>query len=210
MIIETFESGPVATNGYLVADQRGGAGVFIDAPMGAGKAMLTKARDLDLSLIALINTHGHWDHIAENAWLMRVAGVPLWAHREDELLLKHPDVQTRYFSSSLVIEPSHPSRYLEDGDEIEIGALKFRVLHLPGHCPGHIGLFEAREKALFSGDVLFAGSVGRADLPGADWETLLNSIKRNMFPLGDDVTVYPGHGPATTIGEERETNPFLQ
>ncbi len=210
MIIETFESGPVATNGYLVADKRGGAGAFIDAPMGAGKAMLTKARDLDLSLVALLNTHGHWDHIAENARLMRVAGVPLWAHREDELIMKHPEVQTRFFSSSLVIEPTQTSRFLNEGDAVEVGALKFRVLHLPGHCPGHIGLFEPSEKVLFSGDVLFAGSVGRADIPGADWETLLKSINEKVLTLGDDVTVYPGHGPATTIGAERESNPYLQ
>jgi glyoxylase-like metal-dependent hydrolase (beta-lactamase superfamily II) len=209
MIIETFESGPVATNGYLVADKRGGTAIFIDAPMGAAEAMLAKARELRALLLALINTHGHWDHIAENAWLMRTAGVPLWARREDELIRKHPEVQTRYFSSSLVIEPTQADRFLEEGDELEVGSLKFRVLHLPGHCPGHIGLFEPREQVLFSGDVLFAGSVGRADIPGADWETLLKSIHEKVLTLGDDVTVYPGHGPPTTIGQEKKTNPFL-
>jgi hydroxyacylglutathione hydrolase len=209
MIIETFESGPAATNGYLVADKRGGTGIFIDAPMGAGKAMLAKARELGVTLVALVNTHGHWDHIAENDFLMRVAGLPLWSHKEDDWLLAHADEQARMFGLPAEIPPTKPTRHLVEGEEIEIGSLKFRVLHLPGHCPGHIGLFEAKERILFSGDVLFAGSVGRADLPGADWNTLLGSIQTQVLPLGDDVTVYPGHGPATTVGEERKTNPFL-
>jgi glyoxylase-like metal-dependent hydrolase (beta-lactamase superfamily II) len=210
MIIETFESGPVMTNGYLVADETGGHGIFIDAPIDAGAPMLERARALKLNMIALVSTHGHWDHIAENARLMRESGVPLWAHEVDEPWLQNPQMQLQFFGLPLEIGPARPTKFLADSDEFEVGKLRFRVLYLPGHCPGHIGLFEPKEKVLFAGDVLFAGSVGRADLPGADWETLLDSITTKLLPLGDDVTVYPGHGPATTIGRERRTNPFLR
>jgi glyoxylase-like metal-dependent hydrolase (beta-lactamase superfamily II) len=172
--------------------------------------MLERARALKLNMIALVSTHGHWDHIAENARLMRESGVPLWAHEVDEPWLQNPQMQLQFFGLPLEIGPARPTKFLADSDEFEVGKLRFRVLYLPGHCPGHIGLFEPKEKVLFAGDVLFAGSVGRADLPGADWETLLDSITTKLLPLGDDVTVYPGHGPATTIGRERRTNPFLR
>jgi len=210
MIVATFESGPAATNAYLVADARGGRGIFIDAPFDAAAPMLARARELGVTPLALVNTHGHWDHIAENARLMREAAVPLWSHADDDWLLAGAQTQARLFGLPLDIPVTNPTRHLAEGDTFAVGSLSFQVLHLPGHSPGHIGLFEPSERALFSGDVLFAGSVGRADLPRANWQTLLSSITSKILPLGDDVTVYPGHGPRTTVGEERKTNPFLQ
>ena len=207
MIIETFEAGPVATNGYLVADKRNGSALVIDAPQCVSPLIVEQARKWNTPIAYLVNTHGHWDHILDNAELVRLTGAKLGIHRESAPLLDLP--QARYFGLDLDIEPSHPDFFLEEGKPLDVGSLRFEVLHCPGHCPGSVALMERKERVAFVGDVLFAGSVGRADLPGGDYETLLCSIREKLLPLGDDVRVFPGHGPVTTIGHERLTNPFL-
>jgi len=207
MIIETFEAGPVATNGYLVADKPGGAAMVIDAPQGAAQLIVDQARKWNAPIAYLVNTHGHWDHILDNAELLRLTGAKFGIHRESAPLLNLP--QTRYFGLDLDIEPSDPDFFLEERKPLDVGNLRFEILHCPGHCPGSVVLLERKERAAFVGDVLFAGSVGRADLPGGDYETLMRSIREKLLPLGDDVRVFPGHGPVTTIGHERLTNPFL-
>jgi glyoxylase-like metal-dependent hydrolase (beta-lactamase superfamily II) len=207
MIIETFEAGPVATNGYLVADKPGGVAVVIDAPQGASPLIVEQARKWNTPIAYLVNTHGHWDHFLDNAELLRLTGAKFGIHRESAPLLNLP--QARYFGLDLDIEPSHPDFFLEESKPLEVGSLRFEVFHCPGHCPGSVALFERKERVAFVGDVLFAGSVGRTDLPGGDYEALLRSIREKLLPLGDDVRVFPGHGPVTTIGHERLTNPFL-
>ncbi len=207
MIIETFEAGPVATNGYLVADKLQGVAVVIDAPQGAASLIVEQARKWNTSIAYLLNTHGHWDHILDNAELLRLTGAKFGIHRESAPLLNLP--QARYFGLDLDIEPSHPVFFLEGSKPLDVGELRFEILHCPGHCPGSVVLFERKERAAFVGDVLFAGSVGRADLPGGDYEMLLRSIREKLLPLGDDVRIFPGHGPVTTIGHERLMNPFL-
>jgi glyoxylase-like metal-dependent hydrolase (beta-lactamase superfamily II) len=207
MIIETFEAGPVATNGYLVADKLDGVAVVIDAPQGAARSIVEQAKKWNTPIAYLVNTHGHWDHFLDNAELLRLTGAKFGIHRESAPLLDLP--QARYFGLDLDIEPSHPDFFLEEGKPLDVGSLQFEVFHCPGHCPGSAVLFERRERVAFVGDVLFAGSVGRADLPGGDYETLMRSIREKLLPLGDDVRVFPGHGPVTTIGHERLTNPFL-
>jgi len=207
MIIEAFESGPVATNGYLVADKRNGNALVIDAPQGASALIVEQARKWNTTITRLVNTHGHWDHILDNAELLRLTGAKFGIHRDSAPLLTFP--QTRYFGLDLEIEPSRPDFFLEEGKALEVGELRFEILHCPGHCPGSVVLFERKERAAFVGDVLFAGSVGRTDLPGGAYEVLMRAIQEQLMPLGDDVRVFPGHGPATTIGHERRTNPFL-
>ncbi len=207
MIIETFEAGPLATNGYLVADKLGGVAVVIDAPQGATPLIVEQARKWNTPIAFLVNTHGHWDHVLDNAELVRLTGAKFGIHRESAPLLSLP--QARYFGLDLDIEPSAPSFFLEECKPLDVGSLRFEVFHCPGHCPGSAVLFERKERAAFVGDVLFAGSVGRADLPGGDYEMLIRSIREKLLPLGDDVRVFPGHGPMTTIGHERLTNPFL-
>ncbi len=207
MIIETFEAGPVATNGYLVADRPNGTALVIDAPQGSAPLIVEQARKWNTPIAYLVDTHGHWDHILDNAELLRLTGAKFGIHRESALLLDLP--QARYFGLDLDIEPSHPDFFLEEGKPLDVGNLRFEVFHCPGHCPGSVALMERNERVAFVGDVLFAGSVGRADLPGGDYETLMRSIREKLLPLGDDVRVFPGHGPVTTIGHERLTNPFL-
>lgn len=207
MLIETFTAGPVATNGYVVGDHRGGTAVIIDAPQGAAAAMVAQARDWNSRVACLVNTHAHWDHFWDNAAVVRLTGARFGIHRASAPLLAIG--QEKLFGIEEEIEPSAPDFFLEEGRELVVGGLRFEILHCPGHCPGSVALWEARERAVFVGDVLFAGSVGRTDLPGGDYETLLRSIQEKLVPLGDDARVYPGHGPVTTIGLERRRNPFL-
>ncbi|MGD1018153.1 MAG: MBL fold metallo-hydrolase [Verrucomicrobiia bacterium] len=207
MIIETFEAGPVATNGYLVADKTGGTALVIDAPQGTSASIVEQARKWNTPIARLVNTHGHWDHFLDNAELLRLTGAKFGIHRESAPLLTLP--QARYFGLDLDIEPSQPDFFLEEDKPLDVGGLRFEVFHCPGHCPGSVALVERKERVAFVGDVLFAGSVGRVDLPGGDYETLMRSIREKLLPLGDDMRVFPGHGPVTTIGNERRTNPFL-
>lgn len=207
MIIETFEAGPVATNGYLVADKEGGKALVIDAPQGVARLMVEQARKWNTPIVTLVNTHGHWDHVLDNAELLRLTGATFGIHRESAPLLTLP--QARYFGLDFEIEPTKPDFLLEEGQPLDLGELRFEILHCPGHCPGSVVLFERKQRVAFVGDVLFAGSVGRTDLPGGSHEALMRSIREKLLPLGDDVQVLAGHGAVTTIGEERRTNPFL-
>ncbi|HVM60632.1 MAG TPA: MBL fold metallo-hydrolase [Verrucomicrobiae bacterium] len=207
MIVEVFEAGPVATNGYLVADKRGGTAAMIDAPQGTTPLIVQQAREWNTPIAFLINTHGHWDHFLDNAELLRLTKARFGIHRESAPLLKLP--QAQFFGVDVDIPPTEPDFFLEEGKPLNVGDLRFEILHCPGHCPGSAVLFERKERVAFVGDVLFAGSVGRADLPGGDYDLLIRSIREKLLPLGDDVRVFPGHGPATTIGIERRTNPFL-
>jgi hydroxyacylglutathione hydrolase len=208
MLIATFESGPVATNGYVVADKENGAALFIDAPQGAAAAMIEQAKSWRCAPKFLVNTHAHWDHILDNAELVRKTGAKFGLHRDSTPLLSVP--QTKFFGFDIEIPRVKPDFFLEEGKKFTVGALHFEIFDVPGHCPGSIALFEPSERVVFVGDVLFAGSVGRTDLPGADYHTLMRSIFEKLLPLGDDVRVFSGHGPSTTIGEERKSNPFLR
>jgi hydroxyacylglutathione hydrolase len=207
MIIETFEAGPVATNGYLVADKPGGKALVIDAPQGVASLMVAQASQWNTLITFLINTHAHWDHFLDNAELLRLTHAKFGIHKDSAPLLDIP--QAAYFGLDLEIEPTKPDFFLEEGQPLDVGDLRFEILLCPGHCPGSVVLFERKERTAFVGDVLFAGSIGRTDLPGGDHELLLRCIREKLLPLGDDVRVFSGHGPVTTIGDERRTNPFL-
>jgi hydroxyacylglutathione hydrolase len=155
-------------------------------------------------------THGHIDHAGAAAELRQELGVPIEGpHRAEEFLLGHiaaSGLKFGMFSARNVV----PDRWLDDGDEVAIGALAFAVLHCPGHSPGSVAFFNAAERFAIVGDVLFSGSIGRSDLPGGDHAALLRSINDKLLPLGDDVAFICGHGPASTIGRERASNPFLK
>jgi hydroxyacylglutathione hydrolase len=155
-------------------------------------------------------THGHIDHAGAASELRQELGVSIEGpHRAEEFLLGHiaaSGLKFGMFSARNVV----PDRWLDDGDAVAVGALTFAVLHCPGHSPGSVAFFNAAERFAIVGDVLFSGSIGRSDLPGGDHATLLRSIKNKLIPLGDDVTFICGHGPASTIGRERASNPFLK
>ncbi|NQU12281.1 MBL fold metallo-hydrolase [bacterium] len=207
MLIETFTAGPAETNGYLVADRPGGSALVIDAPLGTAAAMVRQATDWGAALAVLVNTHGHWDHVLDNAALLQPTRVRFGIHRDSAALLTLP--QPRWFGLDLEMPACAPDFFLEEGTPLTVGTLQFEVLECPGHCPGSVALYARAAGVVFTGDVLFAGTVGRTDLPGGDPDTLHNSIIAKLLPLGDDVRVYAGHGSPTTIGAERQHNPFL-
>ena len=155
-------------------------------------------------------THGHLDHVGGAAELKARLKVPIEGPHRDDLFLLENVVESARIYGVTGVRNVTPDRWLEEGDQVRVGELVFDVLHCPGHSPGSIVLFNPGQRLAIVGDVLFAGSVGRTDLPGGDQETLFRSISTKLLPLGDDVTVVSGHGPTTTIGRERATNPFLR
>jgi glyoxylase-like metal-dependent hydrolase (beta-lactamase superfamily II) len=199
--IHSFVVTPFQVNCYVAVDN--GEAVVID-PGEATPLLLRQVAGFTVK--AIVNTHGHADHCGANASLVNATGAPLACHAADLPLLQALEVQGQMFG--LDVEPSpNPDWFLKDGDVIEFGKSALTVLHVPGHSPGHIAL--SGEGVLFAGDVLFSGSIGRTDLPGGNAEQLLNSIRTRLLTLPDTTKVYCGHGPSTTIGEERQHNPFL-
>ncbi len=204
MIIEKLEVGPFATNCYIVGSEAGGQGMIIDPGDEAGK-ILGRVEQLGLDIKYILLTHGHLDHIGALREVKEATGADVAIYANDVATLND-----RSLSIFMGI-PYHPSpapdRLLNDGDIITIGGLSFNVIHTPGHTPGSICLLG--EGVLFSGDTLFHYGIGRADFPGGSYEQLMDSIRNRLMVLDDNIEVYPGHGPETTIGAERRGNPFL-
>jgi hydroxyacylglutathione hydrolase len=207
--IHAYESGPVATFGYLVLDDVTRDAIIIDAPFGSAEPIALEALREQVTPAALVLTHTHWDHTGDAAELKRrYPEMLIYVHRDDEYRLVDP-MKHAVWQLPFEVEPATADRYLAHGDELAIGGLAFSVLHTPGHTEGGICLYDRTHKVIFVGDTLFAGSVGRTDLPGGDWQTLSDSIRTHLLGLPDDIEVYPGHGPTTTIGAERIGNPFV-
>jgi glyoxylase-like metal-dependent hydrolase (beta-lactamase superfamily II) len=165
-------------------------------------------KENNLVLKSIINTHCHIDHILGNAYLINKYKVQSIAHKEDLPLIERSKDMAAAFGFD-VQEPPIPNQFVNDGDEIKFGNNVFIVKHVPGHSPGSIALYNEAEKFVIVGDVLFAGGIGRTDLPGGDYDTLITSIKEKLFTLNSDVVAYPGHGESTTIGQEMDSNPFF-
>ncbi len=207
MQIVTLPVGMIQTNCYIVGCPKSGEGVVID-PGGHPERILAEIERLGLSIQYVLNTHAHFDHTDANGAIVKATGAPLALHPEDRALLAASGGAALF---GLQAQPSPPPDLdLHDGDEIRVGSLNFQVLHTPGHTPGHVCFYEPQEGVLFDGDVLFFRGVGRTDLPGGSWQQLLDSIQRRLFVLPDETVVYSGHGPATTIGDEKRHNPWLQ
>jgi hydroxyacylglutathione hydrolase len=206
MNIRALEAGPFQTMGYIASD-RSGNGVIIDVPLDAREPMLGIIREDSLTIHSILLTHGHFDHVGEVRSLAEALDVPVLIHESDTSLLERP--MAMFASLDVAVEGMRASRYLIDDEFLQCGSLNLRVIHVPGHTPGHIALYEQSNGVLFSGDVLFHSSIGRTDLPGGDYETLMRSITERLLTLPDETVVYPGHGPHTTIGFERAHNPFI-
>jgi hydroxyacylglutathione hydrolase len=207
--IQTFTFNPFSENTYVVFDQTG-EGVVIDPGCydAQEKAALAKfIEDEGIKIKYLLNTHCHIDHVLGNDFVKEKYKVPFLIHAKEEPVLK----SVKAYAPSYGFAQYHealPDQFLKEDDKVSFGNCVFQVLFLPGHAPGHIGFYQRESKSLFSGDVLFEGSIGRTDLPGGDFNTLIKSIHQKIFTLPDDVTVYAGHGDPTTVGEEKASNPF--
>lgn len=211
MFVRRLSVGPLGTNAYVVAHEASREAIVID-PGGPPEQILNLLRDHGFEAQAIINTHGHGDHMAGNVPLKQATGAPVWVHEADAGMLTDPDASLLAWSGAN-LETAAPDRKLTDGDVITIGeghsdAIVLRVAHTPGHTPGGIAL--VGDGFAFSGDALFAGGIGRTDLPGGSEYQLLRSIRDKLLALPDQTIVYPGHGLETTIGEERRHNPFLR
>jgi glyoxylase-like metal-dependent hydrolase (beta-lactamase superfamily II) len=205
--IRTFVVHPFQVNCYLVSDEASGRAVLID-PGDDAERLVEAVRQAGVTLTALLATHGHVDHIGAVADLQKAFAVPFRIHRAEQFWIDRLAAQAVAFGLPAPSRPV-PDGFLEDGERVDVGGIALDVLHVPGHAPGHVAFVARAEKAAFVGDVLFAGSIGRTDFPGGSHAQLIASIRERLFPLGDDVTCYCGHGPATTIGEERRGNPFV-
>ena len=206
LAVQTLVVGPLQTNCYLVSGGGSKEAIVID-PGGDPGRILQVVEDEGLTVALIVDTHAHFDHVAANAAIHEATEAPIAIHRLDAEALARP---ATLFGFSLGGPASPPAgRLLEDDEEIEVGEVTLRVLLTPGHTPGGISLLYEPQPAVFSGDALFQLGIGRADLPGGDYETLLNSIRSRLFTLPDSTVVYPGHGPATTVGAERAGNPYV-
>ncbi|MBV8414670.1 MAG: MBL fold metallo-hydrolase [Verrucomicrobia bacterium] len=200
---QTFIGGIFDTNAYLV--QAPGGNILFDAPTGSADWV----RDLAVRPDLLLVTHGHIDHIDDAAKIKRIFKCPVAFHREGIPLITDPNF-FKELGLFLETEPVQPDFLIEETPEIEFYGVPFRVLLVPGHCPGSLCFYSADHQLLFAGDVLFAGSIGRTDLPGGDHQLLIRGIHEKVLTLPDKTVVLPGHGPRTTIGDERRDNPFLR
>lgn len=204
-IVRSFTGGAFDQNGLLVWCARSGKALLID-PGAAVEDMLTAARESQLEVVRIVLTHAHLDHVDGLARAKKATGAPILLHQDDMPLYRAAPTQAQWFGIELEALPEIDA-FLTEGELIQFGDCELQVLHTPGHAPGHVIL--VGDGMAIVGDCVFAGSIGRTDLPGGDFQTLMSSIRRRILTLPDETTLYSGHGPETTVGHERATNPFL-
>ncbi len=205
MLIQTLPVGPLQVNCFIVACEETKEAMVVD-PGDDGAQILAALKAANLQPRLIVNTHGHFDHIGANKFLVEKTGAELLIHAQDVPLLQRAPEHAAVYGLTAVPSPE-PTRVLQDGDVMEFGKLRFEVIHTPGHSPGGICLHGPGH--VFTGDSLFAGSIGRTDLPGGSHETLVRGVRSRLMVLPEETVVHPGHGPDTTIGREKVSNPFV-
>ncbi len=203
--IKTLVLGPLLNNCYIIYAEGQTEALLVDASFDSNR-IVEAINSLGLSLKYVLITHGHIDHVVGSGLIRDETGAKIMIHRDDLLLYDHVQEQGQMFGFHVDKLPQ-PDGFLDDGQHVAIAGISIQVIHTPGHSPG--GLCYLLGDNLFTGDTLFQGSIGRTDLCGGDYEQLIKSIKEKLFPLGEEISVYPGHGEGTQLGRERMTNPFL-
>jgi glyoxylase-like metal-dependent hydrolase (beta-lactamase superfamily II) len=204
LAVDQFELGPIRTNCYVARSERGAAEAAVIDPSGSASELRLELARMGTACSAILVTHGHWDHLLGVADLAEGTGAPVTMPEGDRERLESPSASG---PASVHLRAWTPDALVSGGETIEAAGISFEVVAVPGHSPGHVAYYA--DGCLFSGDVLFAGSVGRTDMPGQDWNTLFESIRTLMDTYPADTVVYPGHGPRTTLGGELQRNPFL-
>jgi len=207
MIVHAIQVGITQTNCYIVASEETREGVVIDPGDDAGR-ILRVVKESGLTVRYVFNTHCHFDHMGANAEVVAATGARLALHPAEIPILQARGGAALF--GLTVDESPLPDVELEDGQTLEVSELRFQVLHTPGHSPGSVTFYLEEEGVAFDGDLVFAGGVGRTDLPGGDWETLERSIRDVLFALPDETVLYPGHGPRTTVEREKRFNPWVR
>ena len=208
MIVQGLTVGMLQENCYILGCESTQAGVIID-PGDNARAILKAVRQAGLTIVKIINTHAHLDHVMAVDAVRATTQAPWYLHPADLPVLRDVPERARFWLDSEIDPIDDPDEFLEHGQILTFGNEELEVRHTPGHAPGHVVFVHHASGQVFGGDTLFAGSIGRFDVPGADGPTLYRSIREQLFTLPDATVVHPGHGPATTIGDERRDNPFV-
>lgn len=209
MKIHVLPSGPIQTIGYLLTDSKLGMAVLVDAPgdiMKKVRPLLTKENCV---LKELWLTHGHWDHMQDGAAVKAETGALVRAHRADQAMIETPEIMEGFMGQRMGLVGVKVDVWVGQGDRISALGREFEVRHVPGHCPGNVLFYQAEAQAALVGDALFNRGVGRWDFPGGSFDQLAQSIREQIYTLPDETVVFPGHGPRTTVGEEKAENPYV-
>jgi hydroxyacylglutathione hydrolase len=207
MIQKGLTVGLLEVNCYILGDEETKEAVVID-PGGDEDEILEVLNYNKLELKLIIDTHGHFDHVDANQPLKTATGAQIAIHEADAQMLDHPSAEAMFFTGNS-LRTSQADILLKENDILTFGQYRLKVLHTPGHTPGGISLVLEDHPYVYVGDLLFAGSIGRTDFPGGSYDGLITAVKTKIFTLGDNYTVYPGHGPVTTVAQERQYNPFF-
>lgn len=209
MLIKSQELPPIGTNAFVLIDEDRKECLVIDAPERAHSWASSVAEAHECAVVGLVLTHGHWDHILD-AHLFAEAGIPVYGHRADTKMFETPHLMTSYAVPGLEMKAVKIDYWIAGGDSVELLGRDFEIRHVPGHCPGNVLIYNEDADAAFVGDAIFAGSIGRYDLPGGDFSILEKSIKQEIYTLPDETVIYPGHGPQTSVKAEKSSNPYVR
>jgi len=208
--LHILPAGPIETNAYLLTSPETGEAILIDAPGDIWHEIEPILRAENCALSELWLTHGHWDHTQGGAEVVRRTGAKVRAHRDGQILIETPEIMNKFTGDDLGLEPIKVDSWLAQGETFPALGRQVDIRCVPGHCPGSVLFYFPQEKMAFAGDALFAGSIGRTDLPGGDMRQLDHSIRTQIYTLPADTTILPGHGPETTVGREKATNPYVR